>query len=817
MSLVRISRQLKLWPWLWLRGAGFPCSGVLELEAGRAVEALARVSRADSDVSQRLEHLENATREEIEKHTGKARKPFAKLLKKLRKRTLSAYSEELADIASEYHAADDALSALEGAQEAYRRAFEDDSAVVGEALRRAAQHPRFREAVAWQNPHGLRSGIDKLESKSAGKHQRLVANYLQRYSTKNDQIGFFGPIGWGRVVEGPGVVAPGESLLAKREVYFSYWAIAALAEVLSEDFAIKKHLRPRLVPTASIESQTLRYGIDRETTVPQSIAYVLSRADGTRPAQVIADAACASDEVEFEDEDEVFELLEQMEEKGILLWQLDIPPLVARPQEYLRTELLKIGPAAVAGLDALDHLEADRAALQAAAGDAEAVADAHLAVVATFQAVTQAEATRNAGAAYGARTPVYEDCVRDVELALPADVFTSIGPALELLTTSARWCSHDVASKYRAHFDTTYDALGAVPVSMSAFYNAVADAMPTMFGPGGGMVAESVAELKRRWGAVLDIDENSSEIHVQSDRIRDAVEEQFAAPGPGWPGARFHCPDLLFASPEGPMAQDDDALVVLGEMHATTFSVFAKCGAEGWPDLANALAAYEADSPVHIEAVIPKPLADRASGHSMSQRDLHLELGEALSMRPRSHVLRARDLFVSRVDGNLVVHTLDDQHRFDVIAFYEYTFGHAIGSRFGIVGSAKHRPRVRIDNLVVARESWTFDVTELPFAQLPRGPEQFASLSRWRLEHKLPRWVFAKASNERKPTFVDMHSPIIAEILCNQLRKSETVTFSEMLPSLDQAWLRDRDDNRYVSELRTVVVDDRPWHPPAAS
>src|SRR4051794_33018006 len=81
----------------------------------------------------------------------------------------------------------------------------------GDRLADVARDPRFREAVAWQSREALRGGVDKLaaggESPSRGRRrEEVVAAYWQRYCAKNDTIGFFGPLGWGRVADdGPGL------------------------------------------------------------------------------------------------------------------------------------------------------------------------------------------------------------------------------------------------------------------------------------------------------------------------------------------------------------------------------------------------------------------------------------------------------------------------------------------------------------------------------------------------------------------------------------------------------------------------------------
>jgi hypothetical protein len=60
----------------------------------------------------------------------------------------------------------------------------------------------FREALTWQNRGALATAADGLLKdgvKPSRRRQReeVVARYWQRYCSKNDTIGFFGPLGWG--------------------------------------------------------------------------------------------------------------------------------------------------------------------------------------------------------------------------------------------------------------------------------------------------------------------------------------------------------------------------------------------------------------------------------------------------------------------------------------------------------------------------------------------------------------------------------------------------------------------------------------------
>jgi hypothetical protein len=115
----------------------------------------------------------------------------------------------------------------------------------GERLREVARDPVFREAVTWQNPAALANAVtriaDGLPAKPSRTRQReeTVASYWQRYCAKNDTIGFFGPLAWGRIADdGPPLAARSGALVSTRTVHLEAWAVQALAAQLDPGLVV---------------------------------------------------------------------------------------------------------------------------------------------------------------------------------------------------------------------------------------------------------------------------------------------------------------------------------------------------------------------------------------------------------------------------------------------------------------------------------------------------------------------------------------------------------------------------------------------------
>jgi hypothetical protein len=127
-----------------------------------------------------------------------------------------------------------------------------------------------------------------------------------------------------------------------------------------------------------------------------------------------------------------------------------------------------------------------------------------------------------------------------------------------------------------------------------------------------------------------------------------------------------------------------------------------------------------------------------------------------------------------------------------------------------------HSPRVTIDRLVVRRETWCFLPGDLAFAFEESEAERFLAARRWARSLGIPRFAFVRSSLEIKPIYVDFDSPVAVSILAKLVRSAKadvsgkaTLKLSEMLPTLEDAWLVDAAGERYTSELRIVAVDLR--------
>jgi hypothetical protein len=116
---------------------------------------------------------------------------------------------------------------------------------------------------------------------------------------------------------------------------------------------------------------------------------------------------------------------------------------------------------------------------------------------------------------------------------------------------------------------------------------------------------------------------------------------------------------------------------------------------------------------------------------------------------------------------------------------------------------AEHMKRITLGRTVLRRESWRISVGDCP-----TDP---AGVAAWARDQGMPRRLFVRMPDERKPTYLDVESAVLTRIFCRQIRRradapDALVALSEMLPAPGTCWL-ELDGEHYTSELRLVAVD----------
>jgi hypothetical protein len=724
-------------------------------------------------------------------------------------------------------AAADAVTAGTAGPELYDAEY----AAAGERLRattaRLAATPLLREAIAWQNPALVHTGLDKA---AAGEprnvrgrnHELVIASYLQRYCLKNDTIGFFGPVGWATAEPGPGpaTVAPGDRLLARRTTYFEAWAIDALAAALAERPEAFDFLVPRRPSAYRLDGLTLYRPRQAPLVLPPRQAELLAACDGIRRVRDLPGAT--GDEVRA------------LRDAGLLRLGFE-GPVEAYPERTLWDRLAAIGDPAVRDrlLAPLAELVAARDRVAGAAGDPPAVIAAMDALGETFERVTGAAAARRPGRMYAGRTVVYEDTVRDVRVRLGGDALAPLAGPLALLLDSGRWLVGEVARQYERLFSDLWAreraraAAEAVPLArlVTLATPDLALSLRQLATP----VAAAVTEFQDRWARVLALPPGVRRHTTSAVALAPAVAREFPAGPAAWSAAMHQTPDLMIAAAGPDALARGDFLWVLGELHLAFNTLESRLFVAQHPDPGRLLAAAEADHgerrvyPVQsknstfVTSRVAPPTALLSPGYRywswMAGPD---------AVEPPAAVWAAGDLLVDRYAGRLSVRSRTDGFRRDLLEVVGELLSGAVVGAFAPLAAAPHQPRLVVDRLVVARESWSFPAaTGLDWVFVKDEAERYRRARAWRDGHGIPERVFGKVPGEDKPTALDFASLPLVNLFAKAVRKAAdagggAVRVTEMMPDLDELWLPDAAGERYTAELRFVAVnrDDADWARP---
>ncbi|MCF2151399.1 lantibiotic dehydratase family protein [Desmonostoc muscorum LEGE 12446] len=828
-----------LWRSVCVRGAGFPANLLLSLEMSNCHIFAEEVLRLREEIAQaRLIAIQNLDVEY--KNLDKTeRRPLAKALKKLRQHQLPDLDHpavnQFRKVWLQMIAAQTTLS------ESLASGFLQNC----HQLQILFSDSQFQEALLWQNREFADHIQTFLKQQCTTLNQSLwykirgLFNYLQRYCTKNDSIGFFGPIGWGTVTSQETAIkfTPGSDLLADRRVYLESWAINTLAQTLNVNNNLRPWLAPALVPNVYLAGNQLHLpaiaALIRDGKLPASVQSVihlsqeqvelLQLCDGKQTAVTIAHQVMQNSTLHFSDEAAVYAQLQKLCQLGALRWTLEVP-ISQYPEKLLREKLNQIGDNTLrkSALTALSELETAKDQVIQAAGNTQRLSQALADLEATFTKLTNQAATRAAGKTYAGRTIIYEDCRRDIQLTLGTDLLAELGNPLDLLLTSTRWYTYQIAEGYQALFKQIYDELkqncGNTEVD---FYSFSLKALPLLRDENSSPIASARANLQKFWNEILAVSPDQKQVDYQAADLKSTVENTFTAPHAGWQLARYRSPDVMIAGSSVNAINQGEYQLVLGELHL--FNTLSRAVfVSSHPNPTELMAARAQDITTPTIAPLPSPNwnTQRLALELVPPQDIRFAYEAGHPGIPDTKTVTLGELVVVETSEGLQIQTRDQRICFPIVEFFGYTLSNLCMSFPAILPPASHTPRVTIDRLVVVRESWRLPLADLAFAHTLDRTEQYLAIRQMVKDYELPRFVFARVPSEVKPYYIDFNSPVYCELLAKIARQAVTANpeyylcLTEMLPSFDQLWLTDAAGQRYTSELRLVALDPKspPFH-----
>ena len=583
----------------------------------------------------------------------------------------------------------------------------------GERLATLAADPLFREAVIWQNRPAFTTQVDTIAratAQSGSKRRRreaVIANYWQRYCAKNDMIGFFGPLAWGRIRDdGPAVTVRSRGLIARREVYFESWCMDAVARQI---------------------------------------------------------------------------------DPGIVL------PLRMHPERELRSELERLQNPALRdrGIRALDQLDAAREAVAASRGDE--LVNTLDAFDATFYELTGEPAVRpDDPAAAGGRTPLYLDCMRDLDMELGPALIRELAGSLPPFLDSSRWyCGRSFAIGARIVAEESGSASGVHTLEWS--FDRVMSALMEL----PQLLRRDLEELQQRWAHLLADGDLPS--------LPRRAETAFADHTSAWPMSIYQSPDVQIAARSIDDIECGRFLAVIGDFHPAN-ALLQGMFSTRHPDPAALRAMAHADlgSPLlfpipHRTSILP---IDARIVHDFTWPDDYHVATRAGDRAPDGYrTIALADLLV---DGDECTDRSSTFRAPLAHLFYIPMFLAAMHTFDPFPVRGDHGGRITIGRTVLRRETWATTADGIPL--------DARDVAAWARARGMPRRLFCRPPGEAKPVYVDLDSALLTRSLHRMLRRAAeldpaaSIRFTEMLPGPDDCWL-EHEGARYTSELRLVAVD----------
>jgi hypothetical protein len=723
----------------------------------------------------------------------------------------------------------EAVAAAGRPTDGYRLAFREAVQRSAGALWAFTNDDAFREAIAWQSPSILRTwmsrvrGARDVQSLHRPPYARLVASYAQRYTTKNDTIGYFGPVGWARwdrtcpdvkVATGPRLLRGGRSL------YFEDWAIEAVASSLSQWPDLHPWHKPRPVASCHVDGTAVHRPYGSPVLLDADDAGLFLLCDGERNVREICRAL-------DRDQASVIGRLLAWRDLDILHFDL-VGPVEARPEITLRRKLAEVGEARPRdrALAVLTRLEEARDRLGAARGDPESVARRMAELDQVFTGLTGADAGRRAGQAYAGRTLVYEEARRDVDVVLGDRVLRHLSAPLAIVLDSASWlvrrAGEVLESRLREVFDSYRARTGSDSMPLPALLARATRFLHPQSGQGSPL-SGVVDEFQQRWAQLIDVPSGARRHTTSATSIAGSAARLFPRSPAPWPGAAYICPDLMIAASSVRELAAGEFQMVLGEVHLANNTLQARPFVEQHDDPQSLVAAVESDYPRRRLYSVPTRKWPQVNSRSYPSAllppsyvywCLHDDTGGAAGP-----VLAAAAMTVHQQDDHLIVRAAGDDRVFPLTDVLDEQLSWAVVNLFEVLPRSGHQPRVTVDRLVIHRESWTVEPWELDWVRSRVALERFRLAQRWRQRHQLPLRVFYRTPGEIKPCFLDFSSPALVDCFSKNVRAGirsapgSPTTVVEMFPDLDQVWLPGPDGERYTSEFRLVCLNERVWSP----
>lgn len=170
------------------------------------------------------------------------------------------------------------------------------------------------------------------------------------------------------------------------------------------------------------------------------------------------------------------------------------------------------------------------------------------------------------------------------------------------------------------------------------------------------------------------------------------------------------------------------------------------------------------------------------------------------------------DLVVERAEGRVQLRDTRTSLIWTPVEIFNAPLSAMLIANWDFRATRPHTPRLKIHDLVIARETWRFPAADVPVEAFEKFDR--LEIERWAQKHALPDLLFVKFPQETKPFLLDLNGPLTWRIFASTGRawaddaqQGAPLVVTEMLPAPEHVWFEGERGERHCCELRTVIVD----------
>jgi hypothetical protein len=659
------------------------------------------------------------------------------------------------------------------------------------------------------------SGPLPPRKKKERARERHLLLYLQRISTKNDTLSEFGPGGWGTVDRSAAGVKlaplPG---IGERETFLERWTAHGVAAALNADPEIRAELSPRLHPNGRIEGNQFIFTDTSEAAPldPKALE-ILLRCDGATPAYSFG---------------EELGLLEQLAEKNMIRWEVEVPALDPYAFNALVSDILRWrdNPVRTRWLEWLQPI----AALPSKFAQAKETASRAQVMDEARQRLEDLGTAREGSdrSLYSAGNPIGEECFRKCHFSIGEELINEVAvdaePWIDLWRDNYAFVASRVAAGLRALLEKAPLQNGALP--LPAFLRHCETLKMPLTGPAMvGLAHMAFQEVKaafrdrmRDRPEAAEWELTAEDCHFVRQNFSYEKFDEFTYPSA----------DLQLEAKSVEAVARGDYRWILAELHPPVallhHGFYWSC-----PDkaaLGKAFAQTTRGCPSFHFGFFAADFTATTAVRMLDAIPERMNFVAPQRGDPRWRIIPPAEIevYVEEKNGDVCLRTRGTR---EYLGSFARAWVIPLGFHPFHFGRGPHMPRLRCGRVVVQRRSWTVTFEEL-------GPGNYTGISRdlvlaierLRASKDWPRYVYIRPSEQAlrrsgaegrdkdtKPVFIDLESYLSLEIFHRWLTKAGELEVSEMLPSPDDLlWQEPESEGvpgqagRRTFELRTQIV-----------